>query len=62
MQTFQSESKRNLCPRCGKEKRYDGHDFDDEYLWKYDNWECECGARGFDVSRVVYEGTDYVIG
>lgn len=39
-----------------------GHDFDDDYLWKYDNWRCECGARGFDVSKMVYEGTDYVIG
>ena len=38
MQTVQNELSRDLCPRCGKKKRYEGHDFDDDYRWRYDNW------------------------
>lgn len=57
MQTIQDETRRGLCPRCGKEKRYTGHDFDDDYRWKYDNWRCECGAMGFDAFRISYSDT-----
>lgn len=57
MQTVQNELSRDMCPHCGKEKRYVGHDFDDDYQWRYDNWECACGAKGFDASKMEYSDT-----
>ena len=57
MQTVQNEPSRDLCPECGKEKRYHGHDYYDDYQWKYDNWTCECGAKGFDAYRMEYSDT-----
>lgn len=57
MQTVQNELSSDMCPHCGKEKRYVGHDFDDDYKWRYDNWECACGAKGFDASKMVYSDT-----
>lgn len=57
MRKVQDEKHIGCCPACGRHKEYTGHDFDDDYLWKYDNWKCDCGARGFDASMIVYSDT-----
>ena len=43
----------DTCPECGGKKSYRGH-YDDDYEWKYDDWTCECGAKGFDAYRMEY--------
>ena len=57
MRKTQPEMWLDRCPECGGKKVYPGHDHDDDYQWKYDNWTCECGAKGFDAYRIAYIDT-----